>query len=1460
MKNTGGSGRSKSAKDKGSSKSAQTHIQNTAKSEGPPMKTMQPTAEQLALNNLIHSKDSTAEDADLKDKIKQIMDLTFCSQEKAEIALYDSKNDMDKAVNQVLEGGSDESEWRESGKKKKKQKPEPTPAPTENHNDTKPDRRDNRDRNERDNRDRNKEEKENGERNFREQSDNYRQRARRNDNRPPRLSRGRGRPDRAGDRPERGEEENEKDDNRDRGFDRGRGRGRGFGPRRGRGGGSGGGSGGTFRPNRGFENKNSQFDNGPQIDTWTNETAVIGEKEPKISNWGDSKEDWNEDIDSWTGSLAETKVFTASGSSAPEPTNPVPIESNALSNTFDLGGLYPKHLQNDMSAEASYISQFNQQATESIKNSIGIGSGQSSSLQNSMTSQTASNVSALVSLQQNALHDNLGPSLTELTGNNLTGSGLTGNSLMGTSLGNSLSTSLPVNSLTGSALHSSSLSGNDLTGNSLTSLSGTSLAGNSLTGTSVTGSGLSFMTGSSLSAGSQSVAGPSNAIPASSVSQNAMLQQRQKPQRSKLPPPSKIPASAVEMPGNMMTTLDVQFGNLEFGSDSSAFSFGGNESVNSAFTSADSNSTSTVNDHGGATVGQVQNLSKTSESLISGGLEQSSPRSSSLYQQSPYTTPTKQNPADTANSINSPPESLQMQGSSSDLKSNQLMAGQAQPASLPSTKIDSNLGSYSSGSSYQSTGYQSQKSSAGYQSSTKPAGYSGTQYQSAPSQNQSNSSQFSSQYSRQSNQNQFQSNNSQFPSGSQYQSPPSGYQPSQSGYQSAQSGYQSNQQQYQSGQSQFQNFQSGSTFQNQSNYSSNQSNPSVLYPTTTSTSYSSQSPQNSLYSQSSRPNSYSNQSYLNEHATGAGSSFQTSVTQSSSAFKETQSGASSFRDNVASSTKTRDSQSDSSTFNRDTQSASSFSDSQSMAYNRDSQSVGSSFNRDPSSSFTRDSKSASGSYPRDTPTTDTGAYSRDSQSASASYSGRDSQSSTTGFRDTQTGASGYGSQAGSYPRETSQSQTQAGYSAKNYRNSTEVTSLQSSFTGSKLADNFSKMGVKDGPLDTIQSSSSQFDSVSSASKATINATSLTSSTTSSAISSTGTTVISSTTTKISTLPSATAASSKAPPNLPPGVPLMAQQYIMGQAGTLPFYGLQGLQGLQQPQLYNLEEFQYLQQRMPPLATSNMYDLQQATAAGLPIPPTTLNSNSTQQTIPTVPYSGSNDSSKLPRVDAQSPTGSVPSNSQQSGSGQSAAHQQPYIHLNYSYYYPPSLIPGAGFQYPMIPMPQVTNAAHAGTPANTQYQQKNYGSHVQYGTNKMYDDLTGQSSGDFSKSPYGTSQAQPKANSSVTAGSGSSDIQIPGYGAKTHTQGFHAGTPPPFNLQQMAAGQLATGTQAGPLGAPTAAYGAPFVPMMTHQPHSQMLHHPLQDATSSSRGSQQAGSHSQTKTASKSYTGSNWGPY
>lgn len=177
--------------------------------------------------------------------------------------------------------------------------------------------------------------------------------------------------------------------------------------------------------------------------------------------------------------------------------------------------------------------------------------------------------------------------------------------------------------------------------------------------------------------------------------------------------------------------------------------------------------------------------------------------------------------------------------------------------------------------------------------------------------------------------------------------------------------------------------------------------------------------------------------------------------------------------------KTRDTQADNSTYTRDTNSASSFSDSQSLAYNRDSASVGSSYSRDQSSGYKRDSKSASGSYPRDNSAGDSASFNRDSQSASASFSGRDSQNAA-GFRDSQSGAAGFGNQAGSYPRDTGSSQTQTGFNPKPYRNSTDVsTSLQTSLTGSKLADSFSKMGVNDGSIGSSPSANSQVCSVNS---------------------------------------------------------------------------------------------------------------------------------------------------------------------------------------------------------------------------------------------------------------------------------------------------------------------------------------------------------------------------------------------
>lgn len=63
-----------------------------------------------------------------------------------------------------------------------------------------------------------------------------------------------------------------------------------------------------------------------------------------------------------------------------------------------------------------------------------------------------------------------------------------------------------------------------------------------------------------------------------------------------------------------------------------------------------------------------------------------------------------------------------------------------------------------------------------------------------------------------------------------------------------------------------------------------------------------------------------------------------------------------------------------------------------------------------------------------------------------------------------------------------------------------------------------------------------------------------------------------------------------------------------------------------------------------------------------------------------------------------------------------------------------------------------------------------------------------------------------------------NFNFPFFSQAFDKQGY-AGTPPPFNLP------LATGTQAGHLGAPTTPYATPFVPVMAHQPqpHSQMMH-------------------------------------
>nr|XP_006811805.1 PREDICTED: ubiquitin-associated protein 2-like [Saccoglossus kowalevskii] len=108
-----------------------------------------------------------------------------------------------------------------------------------------------------------------------------------------------------------------------------------------------------------------------------------------------------------------------------------------------------------------------------------------------------------------------------------------------------------------------------------------------------------------------------------------------------------------------------------------------------------------------------------------------------------------------------------------------------------------------------------------------------------------------------------------------------------------------------------------------------------------------------------------------------------------------------------------------------------------------------------------------------------------------------------------------------------------------------------------------------------------------------------------------------------------------------------------------------------------------------------------------------------------------------------------------------------------------------------------------------------------------------------------------------------------YGNKAHAQsfdkqGFHAGTPPPFNIP------LASGAQGGTMNPATgyAATPAPFVQMMAphphqhqHQHHSQMLAHQMHgDGPQGGSNQRSQGGSSQGKpTGSKqSYSSPYWG--
>ncbi|XP_054040110.1 ubiquitin-associated protein 2-like isoform X3 [Rissa tridactyla] len=235
---------------------------STTQPTQPQKQVVQATAEQIRLAQMIYDKN----DADFEDKVKQLMEVTGKNQDECIVALHDCNGDVNRAINILLEGSSDTTSWETVGGKKKSL--------------------------------------------GKESSENKENREKRGDRE---VSRGRGSSNRRGRGGSRGREfraeENGVDNNqRDKPSDRGkRGRGRGCGRGRGRGAGRFSAQGmGTFNP-ADYTESSATDGFGTKSEIW--ETGQ-NDADDGTGAWKNSIEEWT--AEDWNEDLTETKVFTAS--------------------------------------------------------------------------------------------------------------------------------------------------------------------------------------------------------------------------------------------------------------------------------------------------------------------------------------------------------------------------------------------------------------------------------------------------------------------------------------------------------------------------------------------------------------------------------------------------------------------------------------------------------------------------------------------------------------------------------------------------------------------------------------------------------------------------------------------------------------------------------------------------------------------------------------------------------------------------------------------------------------------------------------------------------------------------------------------------------------------------------------------------------------------------------------------
>ncbi|XP_042618605.1 ubiquitin-associated protein 2b isoform X6 [Cyprinus carpio] len=480
-----------------------------------PQKQLQATAEQIRLAQMIYDKN----DADFEGKVQQLMEVTGKNQDECMVALHDCNGDINRAINFLLEEVTVKDSWETVGKKKSVGKEGTAPESREK--------------------------------------------------RGEREGRGRGGPNRRGRGASHSQEGRSEENGFDsapgeRGGDRGRrGRGRGVGSRgRGRGAGMSRlshGMGRTFNP--------ADYTGSVEAGEAGNETTEgAGAWKDSLEEW--VAEDWNED-------LSETKVFTASYALGSK--NHVQPGQG-----MDLGSLLPKVAEGD-----SELSGLEPSSPDTLTQSLVFTNSQ----QHATRTHTHSYASAAAGTYAHAASSMLGSRLPQ----------------------NDVQKMEPISTPRIAPL-SNQISGPLSNGSAFVEsiapvpLESTPVTLNEPKETPVTASYLDLKAQpdpspilgrlthhqnaalqSDLPAQARDPAplpphdGPSPTLkphcePA--VTSTEPPQPRNiRPQRRRAPPPSKIPSSAVEMPGSAdVSGLNVQFGALDFGSESTVENLSQSES------------------------------------------------------------------------------------------------------------------------------------------------------------------------------------------------------------------------------------------------------------------------------------------------------------------------------------------------------------------------------------------------------------------------------------------------------------------------------------------------------------------------------------------------------------------------------------------------------------------------------------------------------------------------------------------------------------------------------------------------------------------------------------------------------------------------------------------------------------------------------------------------------------------